>query len=177
MEKEIEKIMSLQISVRLARPEDAEQMHHVHINSVRQLCAVDYTKEQIEAWVGHLNSETRHQYMVNGARDEVIFVAEDENSTIIGFSAFDIYGDISAVYVHPDYTRQGVGKQLLQVAENEALAHNFKKLQISASITALPFYKAQGYKFIKYSLHRLRSNVKIPCALLEKSLVTDITND
>lgn len=160
----------VQITVRLARPEDAEQMHHVHVNSVRQLCAVDYTQEQIDAWVGHLNPETRRQYIINGASYEVQFVAEDENGTITGFSAFDKNGDISAVYVHPNYTRQGVGKQLLKAAENEALAHNFKNLQISASITAIPFYKANGYKFIKYSLHYLRSNVTIPCALLEKTL-------
>ena len=176
MEKKLEEIMVLQISVRLARPQDAEQMHHIHVNSVRQLCAIDYTKEQIEAWVGHLNPETLRQYIINGARYEVQFVAEDENGTIIGFSAFDKNGDINAVYVHPDYTRQGVGKQLLKAVENEALAHNFTKLQISASITALPFYKANGYKFIKYSSHRLRSNVKIPCALLEKTLATDVTD-
>ncbi|OKH51505.1 hypothetical protein NIES2101_18225 [Calothrix sp. HK-06] len=168
--------MVVKISVRLARPEDAEQMHYIHVQSVRQLCAEDYTKEQIEAWVGHLDPETLRQYIINGAKDEVQFVAEDENGTITGFSAFDINGDISAVYVHPNYTRQGVGKQLLKTAENEALAHNFKKLEISASITAIPFYKANGYKFIKYSSHCLRSNVKIPCALLEKSLATDVTD-
>jgi putative acetyltransferase len=162
--------MNLQVSIRLARPEDALQMHHVHVNSVRQLCAGDYTPEQIEAWVGHLDPETLRQYMINGASDEVLFVAEDNNSTIIGFSSFDKNGDINAVYVHPDYIRKGVGKQLLNAVETEALVHKFKKLQISASITAIHFYKSQSYKFIKYSSHILHSGVTIPCALMGKTL-------
>jgi putative acetyltransferase len=165
VEKEKSKI---EFSVRFAQPEDAIQMHNVHIRSVRQLCSLDYTKEQIEAWVGHLNPEERRQYIMNGALNEVLFVAESESNLIIGFSAFDKDGDINAVYVHPDYVRLGVGKKLLDAVEKEAVAYNYTKLEISASITAIPFYKAHGYKFLKYSSHALRSGVEIPCALMEK---------
>jgi putative acetyltransferase len=173
MEKEKQKVEFL---VRLARPEDAVQMHHVHVTAVRQLCTVDYTKEEIEAWVSHLNPDELRQYLINGALDEVLFVAESKDNFIIGFSSFDKNGDISAVYVHPDYVRQGVGRQLLDTVEREALAYNYRKLEISASLTAIPFYKAHGYRFIKYSSHILRSGVMIPCALMEKHLTTDITD-
>ncbi|BAZ10181.1 GCN5-related N-acetyltransferase [Calothrix sp. NIES-4071] len=173
MEKEKQKI---EFSVRLARPEDATQIHYVHVDSVRQLCAGDYTKEQIEAWVGHLNPEKLRQYMINGAEDEVLYIAENKNNLIIGFSSFDKNGDINAIYVHPEYIRKRVGKQLLNAVEMEAIAYNYRKLQISASITAIPFYKANNYKFLKYSSHTLRSGVVIPCALMEKTLATDLTD-
>ncbi|MBF2063428.1 MAG: GNAT family N-acetyltransferase [Calothrix sp. C42_A2020_038] len=161
--------MNLEFLIRLARPEDAEQMHDVHVNAVRQLCTADYTIEQIEAWVGYLDPETRRQYILNGAEDEILFVA-DRNGIIVGFSCFDMNGEISAIYVHPHYTRRRVGQQLLKAVETKALGYNYKKLEVSASITAIPFYQTQGYKLIEYSSHTLLSGVKIPCAVMEKYL-------
>lgn len=57
-----------EILVRRAQPEDAFQMHHVHVTSVRTLCASDYTYEEIEAWVGKLDPEKRRQNMTQGSR-------------------------------------------------------------------------------------------------------------
>ena len=36
--------------IRQARDEDALGIISVHVNSIRNVCAKDYTSEQIEAW-------------------------------------------------------------------------------------------------------------------------------
>jgi len=65
------------ISVRQARPEYAEQICHIHVNSVRSLCAKDYTQSQIEAWVGNLTPENYRYAMQE--MGEIMFVAMEGN--------------------------------------------------------------------------------------------------
>lgn len=100
-------------------------------------------------------------------------MAEDKLGTIVGFSSLGV-NEVNAVYVHPQYTRMRVGTLLLNAVETEAMAQNMKKLQLSASITAFPFYQAQGYRVIEHSFHTLRSAVKIPCVPMEKSLKSEV---
>ena len=88
---------------------------------------------------------------------------------IVGFSSLGI-NEVNAVHVHPHYTQIGVGTLLLNAVETEALAQNMRKLKVSASITAVPFYQARGYQAIERSFHTLRSGVEIPCVSMEKSL-------
>jgi putative acetyltransferase len=157
----------MEISVRRAEPEDAEQICQVHILSVRELCKSDYTPEQIEAWVGKLKPEGHRQAIEQ--IDKSIFVAEVDGR-IAGFSEL-FKNEVNAVYVHPSYSRQGVGKLLLNVVEQEAIAQYIKKLQLSASTNAKLFYQACGYQAIEYSSHVLRSGLKIPCVRMEKNLI------
>jgi hypothetical protein len=86
----VEKNLSQEISVRRAQPDDAFQIHHLHVTSVRTLCANDYTSKQIEAWVGNLDPQKRRDYMAQADYSEILFVAEEQLGTIIGFSSFEV---------------------------------------------------------------------------------------
>lgn len=156
-----------EISVRKAQPEDAEAICDVHIASVRTLCAKDYTPEQIEAWVGKRFPEKYRNAIAN--LSETIFVAH-KGEEVVGFAWFFEY-EVRAVYVHPSYTRQGVGTLLLEAVEREAVAGNIDKLKLSASITAERFYQSCGYQAMEHGFHTLRSGVQIPCIHMEKSLL------
>ena len=127
----------------------------------------------LEAWVGKLDPEKRRQNMTQGSHREILFVAEDKLGVIVGFSSLGI-NEVNAVHVHPHYTRMGAGTLLLDAVETEALAQNMKKLKVSASITAVPFYQSRGYQAIAHSFHTLRSGVEIPCVSIEKSLESGV---
>lgn len=157
-----------EISVRKAQLQDVEQICRVHIASVRGLCANDYTPRQIEAWVGKLTPKRHLEAMEETG--EIMFVAEKEKA-IIGFSSV-FENELCAVYVHPNYARQGVGTMLLNAVETEAISQKIEKLEFSASINAKPFYQRHGYKVIDRSFHTLRSGVRIPCFLMEKCLIS-----
>lgn len=154
------------ITIRPAKTDDAEQICQVHIAAVRTLCANNYTAEQIEAWVGNI-TPTNHRLAIE-EMSEIMFVAYKKKA-IIGFSSL-FENEVCAVYVHPDYTRQGVGSLLLDAVEKEAINRNIEKLELSASTNAKPFYQSCGYKVVEYSFHTLRSGVRIPCVLMEKYL-------
>lgn len=129
---------SKHISIRRAKPEDAEAICRVRIADVRELCANYYTPEQIEAWIGKSASENFRKAILE--RGEIIFVTEIEEA-IVGFSSL-FEQEVRAVYVHLSYARQSVGKLLLDAVEREAVAKQVEKLEVLASTYAKSFYQA-----------------------------------
>jgi putative acetyltransferase len=152
--------------VRRVRPEDAAAICHIHMTSVRQLCARDYTPEHIEAWVGKLTPAVYENIIDEWG--ETMFVAE-QAGTVIGCSALSGH-EVRAVYVEPLYVRQGVGTRLLNVLEQEASALGIVKLTLTASLNAEQFYLERGYHVVERSRHTLPCGTKIPCILMEKYL-------
>lgn len=53
---------------------------------------------------------------------------------------------ITALYVHPQFTRRGISTHLLRKVERIAIVHNMRMLRVAASLTAQPFYQANGYR-------------------------------
>jgi GNAT superfamily N-acetyltransferase len=52
---------------------------------------------------------------------------------------------IRAFFVHPEWTRRGIGGIILEACENAAKAAGFRRLEMGATLTGVPFYKAKGY--------------------------------
>jgi GNAT superfamily N-acetyltransferase len=50
------------------------------------------------------------------------------------------------MYTHPDFTRRGVGRLILQLCEQAAAAEGFTRLQLHATMAGLPLYRAYGFK-------------------------------
>nr|WP_317759440.1 GNAT family N-acetyltransferase [Liquorilactobacillus mali] len=51
------------------------------------------------------------------------------------------------IFVLPEYQRQGIGRQLIQVLEQDSYFKRAKRSEIPASITGLKFYQKMGYTF------------------------------
>lgn len=52
---------------------------------------------------------------------------------------------IRAMYTHPDYTRRGIGRKILEVSEEAAREAGFRVLEMAATLAGEPFYKRCGY--------------------------------
>ena len=65
---------------------------------------------------------------------------------IVGMAEIDGDGAIDYFYVHPSYQSRGVGKALLAALELEATSHGLSRITLDASITAHPFFLAQGFQ-------------------------------
>lgn len=52
---------------------------------------------------------------------------------------------IRAFFVHPDWARRGIGGMILQACESAAMAQGFRRLEMGATLTGIPFYRAKGY--------------------------------
>ena len=53
---------------------------------------------------------------------------------------------IRAFFVHPEYSRKGIGRALLSLCENEARANGFRSIELMATLPGLKLYRACGYE-------------------------------
>jgi GNAT superfamily N-acetyltransferase len=56
---------------------------------------------------------------------------------------------IRAIFVHPDYARQGIGGMLLKAAEDAARAAGFKRFEMGSTLTGVKLYAREGYREIE----------------------------
>ena len=53
---------------------------------------------------------------------------------------------IRAFFVHPDYSRLGVGSRILAHCEQQAIDRGFGRLELGATLSGVAFYEARGYQ-------------------------------
>ncbi len=72
----------------------------------------------------------------------------EEAGRPVGFAEFEADGHIDRVYVSADHRRRGIGRQLLGAVVAEARRVGLARLFTEASITARPFFEAQGFMML-----------------------------
>ena len=152
------------MKIRSAKIEDAPFVWETHVNAIRILCRGAYTPAQIEAWAGPRTPEDYLDPISNGR----MFVAEVDGR-VVGFGEF-MKEEIRALYVHPDYTRKGIGRALFQHIVEEMKARDIEKAWLHASLTSVPFYSAMGCTRGEEQNHCLSSGVEISCIPMETKI-------
>lgn len=151
--------------IRRAKSADASAICRTHRASINGLCAKHYSSRQLRAWLRGITWLNTRKGM---ARRQT-FVASLKGR-IVGFSAIQ-EGEVYAVYVLPRHTRNGVGGELLRAVESVARRHRLRALGLASSVNAVPFYREQGYKVVRWGSHTFRrSSVSIRCAHMRKRL-------
>ena len=54
-----------------------------------------------------------------------------------------------AMYTHPDLTRRGLGRYVLSICEGAARAKGFTRVELTATMSGKPLYRACGYEEIE----------------------------
>jgi GNAT superfamily N-acetyltransferase len=133
--------------------------------SVRRLQKNDYSPAQIEGALGHtLGLDTQL------IEDRTYFVAEpkDQPGLIVGCGGWSnrktLFGSdhgpnrentfldpgtdaakIRAIFVHPEWARQGLGSLILKHCEDAAQQAGFSTLEMGSTLTGVPLYTLKGY--------------------------------
>jgi GNAT superfamily N-acetyltransferase len=55
---------------------------------------------------------------------------------------------IRALFVHPDYTRIGIGGLVVDICEEEARKRGFKRAEMGATFAGVDFYRGRGYEVL-----------------------------
>ena len=111
-------LINMNLQFRLANSEDIEKILKLQSSSIK-LMSPDYTPRQIESLV---RSQTSARLRYN----EIVFLASYKDE-LVGFAclinnSFQFGGfQIGGLYVHPNFIRQGIGTQLLEVIERTAI--------------------------------------------------------
>ncbi len=163
--------MNDQIRIELAQPEDAAAIAEVHYAAVHQTARSFYPQEVINSWSCSIDSDRIGQIKrAIENPDEWMIVARQDN-LIVGFGSITPEGnELRSLYIHPNFSRRGIGARILIALEREARSLELPYLQMDASINAEAFYRRQGFEIIKHATHKLASGQEMACVKMQKVL-------
>jgi GNAT superfamily N-acetyltransferase len=145
--------------IRLARPEDAADIAHVHVDgwrtAYRGIMPAAFleglaVEPRTEFWHGVLTSPPAHTFM---------YVAEDAGGGVVGFALGgpertadpQYQGELQAIYVLEPHQRRGIGRQLV-----EAVAHGLVRQGLTSMLVWVlrenpwsRFYEALGGRLLR----------------------------
>jgi putative acetyltransferase len=134
------------VAIRPATVADLDTIAGVQEAAILALGAAVYAPDQLEAWA-RVGVETRHGLLNQGS----FFVAEAEGQAV-GVGGWSPDGSdrsvawIRYLFVRPEAARKGIGRRLLWVIESSAGAAGRHTFHVWASLNALDFYGALGYR-------------------------------
>lgn len=77
---------------------------------------------------------------------------------------------VRAMYTHPDFTRRGIGRLVLQWAERAAAAEGFGTAELAATLAGVPLYRACGWSEIEPLRSESIDGVCVPMVRMGKRL-------
>lgn len=147
-------------TVRQASHQDLPVLAALMEQSVRQLGCQNYNEQVLESALTYIFG-IDNQLIADGT----YYVAEIEgevagcggwsrNGKLYGGAQVQQTGKhtpaedaaaIRAMFVHPNFARQGVGRRLIQVSELAARRAGFRRLELIATLTGEPLYRKCGF--------------------------------
>jgi GNAT superfamily N-acetyltransferase len=165
----------MDIRIRLATPDDIPVLRELIDASVRGLQAGDYTPAQIEAALktvygvdSQLIADGTYFVAEIGDGGRASPPGPTGSSQIVGCGGWSkretLFGGdhgsgrhdtlldpeydaakIRAFFVHPAWARRGIGTMILEACETAAKSAGFTRLEMGATLSGVPFYRAKGY--------------------------------
>lgn len=77
---------------------------------------------------------------------------------------------VRAMYTHPDFVRRGVGRLVLQLCEEAAARAGFARVELAATLSGKPLYRACGYGEIETFESDTPSGVRVPLIRMGKRI-------
>jgi GNAT superfamily N-acetyltransferase len=175
------------IQIRLATAQDIPNLKELIPISVRALSTSYYSDPQIESAITHIFG-VDSQLVADGT-----YYAAVAGEQIVGCGGWSkrktLYGGdqmksaednlldptheparIRAFFVHPQWARQGIGKQIIQLCEEAARSDGFQSMELLATLPGEPLYAALGYEVTKRLDVAMPDGEVLPTAHMVKSL-------
>ena len=143
------------VEVRKAAAQDASGIAFVHVRSWQ----VAYRGHMPDEFLDGLDVEKRTNMWreVTQDPDKIVFVAEDWDGNIVGFSALGPSRDadanpntaeVAAIYVHPEKWKKGIGRALLCASLDQVRKCKFDQITLwvlEGNQRARSFYESFGF--------------------------------
>jgi GNAT superfamily N-acetyltransferase len=122
---------------------DARDVSDLISTTLRTSSVRDYPA----AFLSKVEASLTPQSLRDLAKVRVIFVAVEDNA-IVGTASLG-RNQVHAVFVHPTRQGRGIGTRLMEAVESEARARGESELVLYASLSAVDFYEANGWRNVR----------------------------
>ena len=78
---------------------------------------------------------------------------------------------VRAMFVHPDWTRRGLGRRILEACEDAARAEGFGELALMATLPGVLLYEAYGFRRVEETEIAMPDGVRLACVAMSKPIV------
>jgi len=131
------------MTIRRANKDDVKSIQAVITESVLATHMELYPEEDIQETLNNYTIEKINKYIKNND----YFVAED-NNIIVGCVLVE-KNEMRCLYVLPPYMNKGLGRKLVEVAEESIKQKGHDRVWLWSSLLAQNFYRHLGYKDVK----------------------------
>ena len=134
------------MKIRRFEEKDAKKVSELIIETLRKTNIKDYSADSIENHINNFHPEN----VLKRASWTHFYVAE-EKGNIIGCGAIAPYWDkidessLFTIFISPESQGKGIGRKIIETLEKDEYFLRAKRIEVPASITAVPFYKEMGY--------------------------------
>lgn len=161
----------LKIKLRNGSIDDLAEMQELFVNTIKNTCKNDYSKEQIDVWTSSVENKERWKEKL---KKQYLIIAEAENK-IVGYGSLENGNYLAFMYVHQNYLRQGIANKLYIKLENETKRLGYTSIDSDVSLTAKPFFEKNGFKTIKENINLINGieiiNFRMRKELLESTVL------
>lgn len=177
----------MQLTIRKASYEDIPALEALIQNSVKNLQAAYYSREQMDGALGTVFGVDSQLI-----KDGTYFIVEVE-SNIVGCGGWSqrktLFGGdksqnkeddfldplhesarIRAFFVHPAWARRGIGSKIMAACEAAAIGVGFSRFELVATLAGEPLYKAHGFYNIEYFEISLPNGACLPVIRMSKQI-------
>ncbi|MGI9484400.1 MAG: GNAT family N-acetyltransferase [Geminicoccaceae bacterium] len=153
--------------IRPASHRDLDAIADLQTRSIMAFGVAAYGEEACRAWA-RIGVQVRHTLLKSGS----FFVAV-KNDSLIGVAGWtkDSREPDCAwaryVFVDPAHARLGIGRNLMTAVERSAHAAGRSRLMLWASLNAVGFYEALGYRRVKPATWPVADGIEMEHILME----------
>jgi GNAT superfamily N-acetyltransferase len=156
-------------AIRPLRPADLDTIGALQEASILALGAATYSRPQLDAW-----ARFGWHYRRKLLEDEGAFFVAERPDRLVGVGGWspDSHAHELAwlryLFVHPESTGRGVGRQLVETVEAHARGHGKAGFRVWSSLNATGFYRALGYRRLRRGRWPVTGTIEIDYVLLAK---------
>jgi putative acetyltransferase len=160
------------LALRRVGLDDHAQVRYLHARSMRALGGDALSDAELACFLAFVDSPAYSDHL----RTEEVHGAFLDGQ-LIGTASWLANADngetarIASVFVHPMFTRLGLGGRLLAEVESRAAQSGFTSLGASATINAVPFFERYGYLEASRGVKAFGPQCSLPVAFLRRAVL------
>jgi len=128
------------MAIRPVVPGDCAILSQLVEANIRHIHTDTFSPDGLEIWI----ADYRTERLLERLRDQSLFCYEDSGQLLgmIGLNGSEIIG----LYVHPEATGRGLGRQLVNHLEAFAKRQGIEELHLTSNLPMQGFYQRLGYE-------------------------------